>query len=179
MTIPYIIGQIIGIISMAIFFVSYQCKEAKKLMLLQCVAVAAMCTHYLLIGATSGLVLNTVCLVRNICYANRDKKFLSGNWVPIFFCTTMGIVGIISWQDYYSIFILVALIINTAFLSQPNTQYLRYSILLTSPLVFIYDVFVLSWGGMANETLAITSSVIGIIRLKQENKKSLSSHNVK
>jgi hypothetical protein len=91
----------------------------------------------------------------------------------------MGIVGIISWQDYYSIFIIVALIINTAFLSQPNTQYLRYSILLTSPLVFIYDVFVLSWGGMANEALAITSSVIGIIRLKQENKKSLSSHNVK
>ena len=173
MTIPYIIGQIIGIIAMAIFFISYQFKNAHKLMIVQCIGVLAMCTHYLLIGATSGLILNFVCLVRNICYANRNKKFLSGIWVPIFFCTAVGIVGILSWQDYYSIFIIVALIINTAFLSQSNTQFLRYSILLTSPLVFIYDVFVLSVGGMANEALAVTSSIIGIIGVKKKARASL------
>ena len=175
MTIPYIIGQIIGIIAMAIFFISYQFKEAKKLMVFQCLAVVSICIHYLLIGATSGLILNLVCLARNICYANRDKRLLSGIWVPIFFCIAMGIVGILSWQDYYSIFIITGLIINTIFLSQPNTQILRYSILLTSPLVFTYDVFVLSVGGMANEALAVTSSIIGIIRVKKESKSKLVS----
>lgn len=174
MTIPYIIGQIFGIIAMAILFVSYQFKEAKKLMIFQCIGVVAMCTHYLLIGAMSGLLLNTVCLVRNICYANRDKKFFSGIWLPIFFCTVMGIVGILSWQDYYSIFIVVALIINTALLSQPNTQLLRYSIFLTSPLVFTYDAFVLSVGGMANEALTVLSAMIGTIRTIIKDKKGTS-----
>lgn len=173
MTIPYIIGQIIGIIAMAILFISYQCKEAKKLLVIQCIGVVTICIHYLLIGATAGLVLNIVCLVRNICYANRDKKLLSEIWVPIFFSVAMGIIGIMSWQGYYSIFIIAGLIINTLFLSQPNTQLLRYSILLTSPLVFTYDAFVLSWGGMANEALTVASAAIGIIRIKKQNKKDL------
>ena len=173
MPIPYIIGQIIGIIAMAIFFISYQFKDAKKLMTFQCIAVLTICIHYLLIGATSGLLLNVVCLIRNICYAHRDKKFLSWKWIPIFFATVVGIVGILSWQAYYSIFIVLGLIINTLFLGQTDTQKLRYSILVTSPLVFIYNVFVLSIGGMANEVLAITSSIIGIIRIKKQNEKMI------
>ncbi len=172
MDIPFIIGQIIGVIAMAIFFVSYQCKEQHKLMVIQCIAVLSICVHYLLIGATSGLILNVICLIRNICYANRDKKLLSGRWVPIFFAVAVGTVGILSWEAYYSVFIVVGLVVNTLCLSFKDTQKLRYSILITSPLVFTYDVFVMSVGGMANEALAVTSSVIGIIRVKKESKKT-------
>lgn len=168
MDLPFIIGQIIGVIAMAIFFISYQCKDPKKLLTIQCIGVFAMCTHYLLIGATSGLVLNIVCLLRNLCFANRDKKFLSAKWIPIFFAALTGAVGIFFWEAYYSIFIVVPLIINTIFLSLPDTQKLRYSILVTSPLVFIYDAFVISVGGMANESLTVISSVIGIVRHRKK-----------
>lgn len=165
---PFIIGQIIGVIAVTIFFISYQAKEQKKLMTLQCVAVFAMCLHYLFIDATSGLTLNVVCLVRNICYANRDKKFLSGKWLPIFFAVVIGVIGIICWESYYSIFIVAGLVINTLCLSLPDTQQVRKSILITCPLVFIYDVFVLSIGGMVNEAISFVSALIGIIRLKKK-----------
>ena len=168
----YVLGQIIGVIAMAIFFISYQFKNQKTLLIIQCIGIITMCTHYLLINATSGLVLNIICLIRNICYANRDKKIFSGVWVPIFFAVTVGIVGILSWESYYSLFIITGLIINTLFLSGTDTQKLRYSILLTSPLVLIYDAFVTSYGGMANEALTVISSIIGIVRINQAKKKS-------
>ena len=171
MDIPFIIGQIVGIIAMAVFFVSYQCKDAKKLMTLQCLAVVAMCLHYLLINAFAGLTLNIVCLVRNICYANRDKKFLSGKWLPIFFAVAVGVAGILSWESYYSAFLVVGLIFNTICLALPDTQKVRYSMLVSCPLVFTYDVFVLSIGCMANEALSFFSSVIGIIRMRKTKEK--------
>ena len=169
---PYVLGQIIGVIAMAILFISYQFKDQKKLITVQTIGVLAMCVHYLLIEATSGLVLNIICLMRNICYANRDKKILSGVWVPIFFAATVAAVGFLSWESYYSLFIIAGLVINTLYLSGKDTQKLRYSILLTSPLVFIYDIFVLSIGGMANEALTVVSAIIGIVRINQAKKKS-------
>ena len=167
-----IIGQIIGIVAMAIFFISYQAKEPKKLLALQCVAISAMCLHYFFIGAMSGFVLNAIGLIRNICYANRDKKFLSGKWLPIFFAVLIGVVGILFWESYYSVFIIIGLVINTLCLAIPDTQKVRASVLITCPLVFTYDVFVFSIGGMSNEAISFTSAAIGLIRLRKSSGKT-------
>ena len=45
---------------------------------------------------------------------------------------------------------------------------MRKSILVTSPLVLIYDVFTLSIGGIVYETVAIVSSIIGIVRYRKD-----------
>lgn len=170
MDIPYIIGQIIGVLAMATFLISYQCAESEKMLKLQCLAVLEMCVHYLLIGATSGLVLNVVCLLRNLCYSNRDKKFFSWKGLPICFAVAIGGIGLLSWEDYYSIFIVAGLVINTLCLAITDTQKVRYSILVSCPLIFIYDVFVFSIGGMANEALSFLSALIGIVRLRKKDR---------
>ena len=82
----------------------------------------------------------------------------------------MGVVGALAWQSWYSLLIIIALMINTLFLAVPSAQTIRKSILLTSTMILIYDVFVLSVGGIINEALAIISSVIGIIRMNRREK---------
>ena len=79
----------------------------------------------------------------------------------------MVVLGIFSWQAWFSIFLIIALAANTVFLSLGNPQLLRKSILATSSLVIIYNLFVFSIGGLANEALAIISSIIGIIRFRK------------
>ena len=71
-----------------------------------------------------------------------------------------------------SLLIIVALAANTVFLSFGNPQLLRKSILATSSLVLLYNIFVFSLGGIANEALAIGSSVVGIFRFRQETRKN-------
>ena len=165
-----LLGQIFGIIAVILGFVSYQMNTQKKILIAQTATALTFCIHYLLIGATSGLVMNILAIFRNLAYYNRDKKIFSGKKCPIFFAVVMGIAGLLSWQDYYSIFVVVGLVINTLCFSLPNPQSIRKSILVTSPLVLIYDIFVLSIGGAIYESVAIISSVIGIIAHNKQKK---------
>ena len=83
------------------------------------------------------------------------------------FAVVMAVLGIFSWQGWYSILIVAALAANTVFLSLGDPQMLRKSILGTSTAIFIYNIFVFSIGGMANELVAIVSSIIGILRFRK------------
>ena len=163
-----IIGQILGLVALAFTALSYQMNDNRKLLVMQTISTAMFCVHYYLIGAAPGLTLNIICILRNLIYYNRDKKIFSGWLFPILFSLSQGIVGIFSWQGWYSILIIVGLMINTLFLALPSAQTIRKSILLTSSLILVYDIFVLSIGGIINEALAILSSVIGIIRLRKK-----------
>ena len=159
-----IIGQIIGIIALAFTCLSYQMRTSKQLLLMQTLASGIFSVHYLLIGAYSALVINLFAIVRNLAFYHRDKKLLSGRAIPWLFAAGMAILGLSAWQGWYTVLIALGVAINTVCLASPDAQFVRKSILITSPMIFIYDIFAFSIGGMVNETLAITSSVIGIVR---------------
>lgn len=165
----YIIGQIIGIVAIVIGFISYQMKEQKNVLFLQVIVSGLFCIHYLLINAISGMALNVIMFVRGIIYYLRNKFNWKENVTPIIFAIIVLIVSVISWQAWYSIFIVLGLFIHTLCMSMNDAQKVRKSILITSPLVIIYNVFVLSIGGIIYESVAVISSLIGIIKFKKSN----------
>jgi hypothetical protein len=79
-------------------------------------------------------------------------------------------MGIISWEAWYSIFVFAGMVIHAFCMSFSNAQNVRKSILVTSPLVLIYDAFALSIGGIIYESVAVTSALIGIIRYRKTKK---------
>lgn len=167
MEISVIVGQMMGLVAVILGFVSFQMRTQKQLLVVQTATTIAFCIHYYLIGATSGLMLNLLGIARNLAYYHKDKPLFSGKKCPVFFTIVMGVVGLISWQDYYSVFVVLGLVINTYCLSFANPQHIRCSILISSPLVLIYDAFVLSVGGVIYESVVIVSSIIGMIRYRR------------
>jgi hypothetical protein len=165
-----IIGQILGILSTIIGVCSFQVNNKKQLLLIQSVSTILTCISYLFLGATSGFALNIVCLARNIvfCFSKKGRKLeyiLTGTFMLL-----MGFIGALSWQGPISLLMIVALTVNTLFLYFPNVQNLRKSILVTSTLVIIYNAYFSVWGGVANEVIAISSSIIGIYRYRTKSK---------
>lgn len=162
-----ILGQIIGILATVITALSYQMNTKKSLLLTQSLATACTCISYLFLGASSGFALNIVCLVRNGCF-----YYLKEGQKPIYIstailATAMVVLGAFSWQGPISLLMIIALAVNTVFLSLGKPQILRYSILLTSSMILIYNIYVFTIGGMLNESIAIFSSLIGIIRFRR------------
>jgi hypothetical protein len=159
-----IIGQILGIIATIITFLSYQMNTKKSLLAVQTCATACTCLAYLFLGAASGFALNIVCITRNVVFYF-TKKGTRLNYIATA-CLTLAmiILGAISWQGYVSLLIIVALALNTVFMSVGDPQLLRKSVVFTSSLILIYNCFVFSLGGIANEGVSIVSSIIGIIR---------------
>ena len=150
-------------------FVSYQLKTQKQVLFCQAIVGAVFLVHYFLIGAVSGMAMNVISLIRNTIYAIRGGKNDSkaDKMIPIVFTVLMGIMGILSWSEWYSIFVFLGLVINSYCMSFSDPQNIRKSILVTSPLVLIYDIFALSIGGAIYESVAVVSSVIGIVRMKK------------
>lgn len=163
-----LIGQILGIVAVILGFITYQMRSPKALLIVNMITCGVFCAHYLLIGAISGFALNAVGMIRNVVYTNRDKKFFASPAWPYIFAVIMFIAGILTWQDWRSVLMVCALVINSVCLSLKNAQHIRYSLLITCPLVMIYDVLLHSYGGIIYEGMSIVSAVIGIVRFRKQ-----------
>jgi hypothetical protein len=167
-----IIGQILGILATIIGICSFQVNKKKLLLLIQSVATTCTCLSYLFLGATSGFALNIVCLLRNGVFFFRNKGSKLDFVLTGAFMVLMGYIGALSWQGPISLFVIVALIANTFFMCLGSAQSLRYSILVTSTMVLIYNIKFIAVGGIFYESFAIVSSVIGILRFRKDKKEA-------
>ena len=162
-----ILGQIFGWLTALLTFVSFQCKEHKKLVVVNTLATASLGISYLLLGAWSGMLMNVIAILRNFAIYKRNCKFFSYAFWPYFFAILMGILGALSWQGPMSLLVIMALIMGTLFLYSPNVQNLRKITILTATMVIIYNVYYQVWGGVINELIAMVSAVIGIYRYRK------------
>ena len=160
----FIIGQVFGIIAVILGFLSYQMRTRRQILLSLSATVIALTLHYLFLGAYTGMAMNAVSLLRNIAYDYRDRKEIKSRLIPIAFTAIQVVMGIITWQAWYSIFVLVGISINTYCVGLCSSQNLRKSILVSSPLVLIYNIFTMALSGIVFEVVGIVSATIGIIR---------------
>ncbi len=165
-----IIGQIFGWIATILTFISYQMKTPKRLLIVQSASTAAIMISYFFLGATEGMLLNAVCILRNIVYYFRKVKFFSYRFWPYLLAAAMVALAAISWKGPITLLIMIPLVSNTICLSLGNNQILRASILITCTLIILYNIYFSVWGGVVNESVAIVSSAIGLIRYRKPKK---------
>lgn len=163
-------AQALGLLGVALGFACFQMRTQKRLLLMQMATIVAFCAHYAMIGATSGLVLNLLGVVRNLAYCFLDRNERFRRFAPWGFAVVMGAGGLLSWQGPASAFVVSGVVIHTLCLSFSDPQKIRKSVLISSPLLFVYNAIMFSVGGMVYEGAAIVSSVIGIARYRGEKK---------
>ena len=167
-----LIGQALGILATIITVISYQMNTKRSLLLVQTAATTCTCLAYLFLGAASGFALNVVCIIRNIVFYFQKDSGKVHTISSVLLAAAMVVLGALSWQGPVSLLIIIALAANTIFMSFGNPQLLRKSILGTSSMILVYNIFVFSLGGIANEGLSIVSSVVGILRFRKEKAKN-------
>lgn len=84
----------------------------------------------------------------------------------------MIVVGIFTYQNWMSLFMMAAMALNTVLFSFTNPKLVRTTILISSPLLLVYNILTGSIGGVINELFTEISSVVGIIRydIKKKDK---------
>lgn len=159
-------GHILGFIAVGLFFYSYQITEKRRLVLIQTVATALGCIQYLLIGAFSGFALNIVCIIRNFIFYFRDKNQRTELVSPIFISLCIAAASIFSWEGVHSLLITLGLVINTICMGLCDAKSFRKTILISSSLILIYNIFAFSYSGILSESISLISVIIGIIRYR-------------
>ena len=161
-----LIGHALGFISVGLFFYSYQRTQKRKIVVIQTVATALSCIQYLLIGAFSGIALNIVCIIRNFVFYHRDKKQGTDLASPVIFAVCMAIVSFFSWEGPHSLLITLGLVVNTICMGICNAKDFRKTILISSSLILVYNIFAFSYSGILSESISLVSVIIGIIRYR-------------
>lgn len=167
-----IVIQIIGIAAMLFSVFSFQMNKHKHIMIMQILATTLFGLQYFLLGAYTGMAVDIVATLRGIVFYHRDKEWAKGNiWIAVFIILFI-LSGFLTWQGTSSLLMTSAMILNTFSFSCTKPKLVRSTILISSPLVLIYNILTGSIGGIINEVCVELSSIIGLLRydIKRKNK---------
>ena len=165
-----IIVQTIGFIGVALCVLCYHGKSRKALLGIKFSADVAWATHYFMLGAKGGFVINVLCGIREIVYLFEKNKKRRVFWL-CFFILINWAVAIFSWAGVSSLFPAIVSTIAAYSFWQENIRVTRILALVISSLMLTYDIFVLSYAGIVNESLTIISVVTAIYRDKRIGEK--------
>lgn len=161
-----ILIQAIGFFGVMFFFISFQMKTNRALFILQTLGCLTFSVQFALLGALSGCLSLLINIVRNLmltkyhdCQAIRWK-----GWVIVFSALSL-MAALFTWNGWVSILPVVGTVSGTIGCWTNNAKKIRIANLaVNSPCMLLYDVLVRSWGGVLNESIAMLSIVISVMR---------------
>ena len=159
------IADILGILGIVFSVVLYQQKKRESLLFYKLVLDLIWLLHYCFIGAYSGAAVAAIAAFRELVFLKRDPKKKGGIiWLPIFITVAVAST-VLTWNNAFSLFTCLAscIAVTSFFIGIPKLS--RVLAFPVSLCMLTYDFASGSMAGVINEIFAITSSVIGIIRL--------------
>lgn len=161
--------QTLGFIGMAVQIFSMQSKVYKKVIYMTIAGELIFGFQLLLLGAFTGAATNFAACITNVVYFLRIRKNKSTLPFQIAFSILFVVIGILTWQGPASLLVIFAKLISTVSYGMKDTKMIRRLKLVSMPMWLIYDCIFFSIGGVLNDIVIITSTVIGIIRLDRKS----------
>ena len=166
--------QALSIAGLACVVGSYQQKKKSALIAVQATGGALFAIHYLLLGAYSGFLMNSLAVLRGIVFCKEHRSPTTGKvWV--------GIISILSLVAYALSFLVfktpatpgnlfleilpaIGMIVLTISFNMTHAGQIRIMGFVNSTCWIIYNIAHLSIGGIGCEILCFASIIIGILR---------------
>lgn len=164
-TIKYIISQAIGFVAMALVVYSFQRKTQSKILKMQCVSAILFAVSYLLQGGYTGMMLNIIGSARSFVFSKCEgKKWANSIAFPIIFIIAFITSTVFTWEGWYSVLPLMALVFTTFAYRSTNAMLVRCVSFPCSAFWLIYNAIIGNVSGVATEILDLSSIVIGFCR---------------
>ena len=160
-----IIAWIFGVGAMISLFCIYQQKSRKKLIIAKFCADVCWSVHYFCLHAYGGIVPNAVGIVRELVFMHRDdKKWANKLFIPVLFILANWCIGALTFSSPINILPIAASTFFTISLLLRKPQLTKIISIPVSLTFLIYDVFVGSYIGIVNESVAMLSILIDSIK---------------
>ena len=176
-----LIGQILGLLAMALIVISFQCKKPQLLFIVQMASCTMFILHYLFLGlggdaaAYSGMAQNAVGLLFRGILALSEKR--KGLLSPLVLSGMGAIAAVVAVMSYPGRLIaLLPVVANYACMGcmwTKNSNTIRATQLaIISPFWLTYNVFTGSLAGILTESFNVVSICIYYIRVWRDKKKN-------
>ncbi len=172
-----IAAQIIGILAVAAFLLSYQQKKRKGIILLNLISRFLYILQYLLLGAFSGAVFDVLAAGFSVAAGKKHKKFIKEHTFIVVLCMNAVVIltgSAMAWynKSFLDIFSLAGALFEINALWLSNEKAIRLVSLFGAPCWFAYNIISKAYGSAIGNILTIVSIVIALIRYKNASEKS-------
>lgn len=167
------IPQIIGLLAVATFLLSYQQKKRANIILLNVISRCLYILQYLLLGAFAGAVLDILGAVSSVVAGRKDKGFVKKHTkaalIMMNACIIIagGTIALLnrSWIDVFSI---IGVLLHTSAFWISDEKIIRRVSLLGSPFWFVYNFLSRAYGSAVGDLLTMGSILIAMVRHKEK-----------
>lgn len=172
-----LVPQIIGLLAVGLFLLSYQMKDRKNIIITNVISRALYILQYLLLGAFSGAVLDIIGMVSSLFAERKHKTIIKKHIKVIFFliniCIVLsGLVIAFANERFLDLFPVVGVLLHTNAFWLSNEKIIRKVSLAGSPFWFIYNFFSKAYGSAIGDVLTMLSIITAMIKYRNLNKEN-------
>ncbi len=162
----YIIAQIVGILAVATFLLSYQLKKRKNIILVNAISSFLYVLQYILLGAFEGAVVDILSAVSTIAAHNKDKKFIDKHTkiIVIFLNLLIFTAGLVLYKNIFSLFPIAGAILQTSAFWITSERRIRQVSFLGAPFWLVYNLVCQAYGSAIGSVLSMLSIGLAIYR---------------
>jgi hypothetical protein len=165
------IAQIFGFSCVILSYFIFRNISRKASLIIKVISDALWATHFFLLQQWTGGVLNCLNIFRGICFYQRgEKKWASGVWMPILFCTASVIGSVLGWTGPESLLPMAgSCLIIMGFWTTETGRLRRLNFF---GLVFwmIYSVLILSVPAIVGNGLSMISIILTELRVNRQQR---------
>ena len=167
----FALAQIIGILGICCYIVSYQIKSNKALYVIQLCGSLMFCIQFFLLDAITGCYSLIILMARNALLSHyNDWKWVQWKGLVVIFSLLAVANTIFTWEGIISLLPCIGLIAGNIGMWTNNARNIRIANgFIVGPAYLIYDAIVGSWAGVANETFVLLSVLVSIKRYGWKN----------
>lgn len=166
---PPIIPQIIGLLAVATFLLSYQQKRRRGIILLNTVSRCLYILQYILLGAFSGAALDVLGAVASVVAAKSGEGFLRKHRLAVILLldAAMVAVGFLLYEDLYSLLPVVGVLLHTGAFWLTDERHIRRVSLAGSPFWFVYNLHSTAYFSAVGDLLTMVSILVAMLRYRK------------
>ena len=165
------IAQLCGVGAMISLFLIYQQKSRKGMLVAKLSADVFWVAHYLCLGGTAGAIPNGIGIFRELIFLKRkEARWASLVLWPALFILINWTLGVLSFDSPFDVLPIAASTFVTISLWIDNPRLTKLICIPVSAAFLIYDVYIGSYIGIVNESIAIGSILVSFIREHKKEK---------
>ena len=167
-----ILANVIGVLAVLLFVLSYQQKKRKKIVLLNIASRVFYVTQYVLLLAFGGAAMDVAGLIVSLLAGQKDKKFIKNN-IKLFVAIS-GIfivaVGLLFYKNIFSLLPVVAVIFEAGALWLTREKHIRIVSFISTPFWLSYNLLCGAYGSALGSVLAMISIITAFVRYDMKHK---------
>ena len=172
-----IIPQIIGLLAVATFLLSYQQKKRNNIILFNVISRCLYILQYVLLGAFAGAALDILGAVSSVIASKKHTEFIKKHTALVLLLinaciVTVGATIAIINQSWIDLFSIAGVLLHTSAFWISSEKIIRRVSLLGSPFWFAYNFLSRAYGSAIGDILTMCSIIIAMIRYKNSEKSS-------